>query len=245
MLSTPDGIGVNQKIIGVLAVAPWSALDFLKVLYDQLTVEKDWHYPRIICDINTKIPSRGRHFELGEEDFTPYINKNLESLKEQGAEILVVACNTAHIYFDKWSNVTGVDVLSITDVCASSLKNIGHQLSDFKQHTAVVFSGYSLWKTNLYQDSIRGYGINIFELSEEEARLINSLINCIKINGVLNDSILLGNLTNLLLRLKENHVDTIVLGCTELTKIEQIANKYIKNIIDSNMTLAQAIIRKI
>ena len=74
MQRTPDGIGEGQKIIGVVGVAPWSTLEFLEVLFKQFVVEKDWHYPRVISDINTKIPSRGRHFELGENDFSPYIN---------------------------------------------------------------------------------------------------------------------------------------------------------------------------
>jgi aspartate racemase len=102
VIKTPDGLGEDDKVIGIIGVAPWSSIDFLNALHTQVKVTKDWHYPRVICDFNTKIPSRGRHFDLGEEDFSPYIKKNIVNLKEQGEEIVVVACNTAHIYFDKW-----------------------------------------------------------------------------------------------------------------------------------------------
>lgn len=63
-IETPDGIGSADGIVGVVGVAPFSTVEFLKILYGLVLAEKDWHYPRVICDINTKIPSRGRHFEL-------------------------------------------------------------------------------------------------------------------------------------------------------------------------------------
>ena len=82
MQRTPDGIGEGQKIIGVVGVAPWSTLEFLEVLFKQFVVEKDWHYPRVISDINITIPSRVRNFKLGENDFSPYTCSNIEQLKK-------------------------------------------------------------------------------------------------------------------------------------------------------------------
>lgn len=250
MKITPDRTGENQKIIGVVGVAPWSTLDFLDILYKQFKVDKDWHYPRIICDINTKIPSRGRHFELGEEDFSPYIQQSIENLKAQGAEVIVVTCNTAHIHFDKWCHVDGVDVLHIVDECSAALKNIPGQTGRCspetayrKPQTAVIFSGYSLWKTGLYQKKLLSNGLNVLDLSDQEANLINLLIMDIKQNGCLIDLHLKRDLDDLLRKLKDNGVDSLVLGCTELTRIREAAQGYIGNVIDSNLALAQAAIR--
>ena len=73
----PPGGDVNwpedEGTLGIVGVAPWATINFCKLLYGLIKAEKDWHYPRIIADINTKIPSRGRYFQLGETDPSPAI----------------------------------------------------------------------------------------------------------------------------------------------------------------------------
>ena len=50
--------------VGIVGVAPWATIDFLKCFYGKLRVEKDWEYPHLIIDLDTQIPSRGRYFDL-------------------------------------------------------------------------------------------------------------------------------------------------------------------------------------
>jgi aspartate racemase len=88
---------IDEGTLGIVGVAPWATLEFCKVLYTRVLATKDWHYPRVIVDINTKLPSRGRYFQLGETDPSPAIKESISELHLQGATVVVVPCNTAHV----------------------------------------------------------------------------------------------------------------------------------------------------
>ncbi len=239
-IKTPDNIGENDKTIGIIGVAPWSAIEFIKILYEQVEVTKDWHYPRVICDINTKIPSRGRHFDLGEEDFSEYIKENINSLKKQGAEVIAIICNTAHIYFDKWGgkddkkSSTKVKVLNIIEESINEVKNSNAKKISF-------LSGLSLYNLGLYQEKIKDIGLQLYELNEQEANLIYKTILAIKNNALVDEDI--SKVEELFIKLKLNNVDTLLLGCTELSFIYELAKKHFKNVIDSNVALAKSVIK--
>ena len=82
-ISPPGGdvsLSADEGVIGVVGVAPWATLDFLNALYKRVPATKDWHFPRVLCDVNTKLPSRGRHFELGERDPSPFIKDSIAEL---------------------------------------------------------------------------------------------------------------------------------------------------------------------
>ncbi len=79
----------SEKILGVVGVAPAATLDFYQKLSER-KVEKDWQHLRVIIDVNPKIPSRGRHFDLGETDPVPFFQKSIASLEFQGADIVVI-----------------------------------------------------------------------------------------------------------------------------------------------------------
>jgi len=51
----------DEGVIGVVGVAPWATLDFLRALYSRVPAQKDWHFPRVIADINCKLPCNTAH----------------------------------------------------------------------------------------------------------------------------------------------------------------------------------------
>ncbi len=57
----------DEGVIGVVGVAPWATIDFVRSLYEFVDAGKDWHYPRVLLDIIPR--SRAcRYFEIDEED---------------------------------------------------------------------------------------------------------------------------------------------------------------------------------
>ena len=89
----------SEGTLGVVGVAPWATLDFCRVLYQAVRASKDWHFPRLLLDINTKIPSRGRHLQLGETDPSSAIAATIAELAEMGVgrvSIPVASCMVAH-----------------------------------------------------------------------------------------------------------------------------------------------------
>ena len=115
----------QEGAIGVVGVAPWATVDFCRAVYSLIDAEKDWHYPRLIVDANSKIPSRGRHLQLGERDPSPFIKLTIEELARQGATVVVVPCNTAHILYERWAVDAPVPVPHIVDVTVEAAIQTG------------------------------------------------------------------------------------------------------------------------
>lgn len=233
--ATPDGIGAQDGLIGIIGVAPWSTLQFCEVLYRQIPASKDWHFPRVIVDVNTKMPSRGRHFELGEEDFSPYIQDGIRRLEELGAAVVVVTCNTAHIYYDRWGHGVGVHVPHIGQECVRAVKVAGGM-------RPAIFCGWSLRASGFYEALFAGVGVDVVNLMDDEARVVAGVIEDVKQIGSLREASIT-KVERVLENLKARGADSLVLACTELSSLDMQAGKFFPVIVDSNVVLARAALR--
>lgn len=219
----------NEGAIGVVGVAPWATLDFCRKIYELTPAAKDWHFPRLIVDANSKIPSRGRHLELGERDPSPFINATIHELAKAGATVAVVPCNTAHMLFDRWSRPSPIKVLSIVDA------TIG-LLNEARQTVAVLSSRY-VAGSGLYQRALRTAGHRTFELTAEYQDLVSDCIARLKRTPALTveQAQALARFTD---HLRANGIAHVVLACTELSLISAHPLWGDVKVIDSNTALA-------
>ncbi len=227
----------GEGALGVVGVAPWATLDFLKALYAQVGAGKDWHYPRVLCDINTKLPSRGRHLELGERDPSPFIADTIAELAAQGATAVVVPCNTAHILYPRWAAGAAVPVPSIVTATIDALRAQGAS-------RAAVLASASLYRHGLYQRALEQAGIEPVPLLDPEVELVRTAIDAVKTTARV-DEALLDRLARLFERLARAAVDGLVLGCTELAGLEAPARRQFAAVAESNTALASAALRAI
>lgn len=227
----------GEGTLGVVGVAPWATLDFLKALYGQVAASKDWHYPRVLCDLNTKLPSRGRHLELGERDPSPFIAETITELAAQGASAVVVPCNTAHILYPRWAARSPVPVPSIVDATT-------HALHEGRARKAAILASTTLYRHGLYQRALGEAGIAPCPLLDEEVVLVADTITAVKTRGGI-DQALQPPLERMFARLAHEGVDGVVLGCTELAGLAPLANRHVAVVAESNAALACAALRAI
>lgn len=235
---------VNQEVnwnkeegtLGIVGVAPWATIEFCKSFYSKIKAVKDWCYPRVIVDINSKIPSRGRYFQLGERDPSPYIAETIKELSVQGATVAVVPCNTAHILFDKWAFESPIPVPNI-------LKETLRLASDSGATSITPLTSTSLAKHNLYSDLTKEFDLDCLYLNDKEQFIIEGVIENIKQVGKVTKQ----NYEDLesLIRNPKFRDTTIIFGCTELSLLSDFF--FQKNIptIDSNAALADEALRLI
>lgn len=222
----------NELVIGVVGVAPWATLEFCKALYSYISANKDWHYPRVIIDANAKIPSRGRYFELHERDPSPYIKATILELFNSGAGVVVVPCNTAHILFDRWASESPVIIPNIIDACCDRLSHLGGRV-------VAVFESLNLRKSKLYESRVTQRGFTYYAITDQQAKMIASFIENIKRNAVPNEECL-ADFYTLVNHLEQSGVDSIIIGCTELTPFINSSVRNKMKFIDSNSELARA-----
>ena len=220
----------DEGVIGVVGVAPWATLGFLRALYGLVPASKDWHYPHVLTDINTKLPSRGRHLELGERNPAPYILETIEELAAQGATCAVVPCNTAHILFDQWGVGTSIPVLSIVEAVLDELADV--------QGAVVVLASASIARFGMYERTLEARGWMLMGLSEGQQAMVSRAITEVKIGGRMSAPCM-EQIERFLTKLVASGCGEIVLGCTELAGLLPVCRERLPVVVESNAALAR------
>lgn len=225
----------TEKVLGVLGFSPYATIDFLRKLADQTPAKKDWEHLRVLVDINTKIPSRGRAIELGEEDPTPYMRKAIQDLAKNGAAFVVIPCNTSHFFYDEVIKDLGVTVLNIIEETSNYL------LSHYPKIKKVgLMASRSVTKHKLYDKFLNPKGVTVLTLSAEQD-IISDIIEQVKVG---NDGF---ETKQRIKTLAEKFIKTgaegVILGCTELALV--LNDNYISvPVYDSNKILALSALEK-
>ena len=219
--------------LGIIGVAPWATIDFLNCFYGKLQVEKDWEYPRLIIDLDTQIPSRGRYFDLNEENPSAAISLAIRSVFDQGANTCAVVCNTAHILFDEWGS--GFDGRLI-----NLIGEVGAKVDQLKITKFSVIGSSYLNKFRTYSNYTE---TELVPLSKGEQTIVSKMINKIKIGETL-DELLLSTFFTTCRRLADDGVEVAVIGCTELSVLKAYEARLPLRLIDSNDVLADCLISR-
>ena len=227
----------DEGCLGVVGVAPWATIDFLATLYGMVAASKDWHYPRVIVDNNPKIPSRGRHLELGEPNPAPAIGQTISELLANGADIVAVICNTAHILYPQWAAQHSGKVLNIVDETV-------RQINDGSTNRVAVFASRSLTNVALYDQALNNVGISTYVLDEGQKTAVYETIENVKQHGSIGAAPS-GRISRVLEELRSAGVEGVVLGCTELSSIAPLAEELGLRAYDSNRCLAVNALRSI
>jgi aspartate racemase len=227
----------GEGALGVVGVAPWATVEFCRALYQAVGATKDWHYPRVLLDINCKLPSRGRHLQLGETDPSEAIAATIEELARQGATLAVVVCNTAHILFERWARNSSIPVLHI-------IEETTRRAIELKARRVAALVSASLADYDLYGQRARTYGLSCVRLEPGDQAIVNELIAAIKVAGSPGAAGAQAA-RSLLERLKARGVDTIIAGCTELSLLDAVCNDLSLRFVDSNAALARAALSRL
>lgn len=222
----------NEKTLGIIGMSPYATLNFLKIFYNLIPVKKEWEYPRVLLDMNTKIPSRGRYFELGEENPSVYISQTIKELYNQGADCILIPCNTVHILQNEWSQQSPIPIISILESVVDEAKKYKGRIITFATKTTTSM--------HIYSNILEKKGFLTANVDDKQQSVINSIIEEIKILGYFEDK---HYLLKKLLDNLDKSITTIILGCTELSYIKNYIEKHGFNTIDSNTALAEKAIK--
>lgn len=220
----------NEKVVGIVGVAPYATVDFYRKLLEFCPAQKDWEFLRVIVDFNTKIPSRGRCLDLNETNPSPYIRQNLIKLYNYGARVLAVPCNTAHYFYEEYTKDLGFPVVNMIE--ATSKKILSAE--DSIRKVGILASAITT-KNKLYEKYLNPYHVEVLSLPEEQ-EIINRIIGNVKRGTqTTQDSKSLADLLN---SLQQKGAEGIIIGCTELSAVlPGVTNSF--RIFDSNEILAR------
>ncbi len=225
---------LNEQVLGVLGLSPYATIDFLRKLADETPANKDWEHLRVIIDLNTKIPSRGRALDLGEENPSTHIRDAILELKKRKADFVVIPCNTVHYFYKEITQELPVKVLNMIE------ENSRYIVNNFPKIRKVgILASKTTTNHGLYENFLNEHDISVINLPHEQAR-ITQIIEEVKVG---NDTDRIKNESKILVEeLVKQGAEAIILGCTELPLVINQGDFRIP-ILDTNKILAKSCLK--
>lgn len=190
-----------SKVLGVLGgMGPAATLDFLAKLQAATPVSREQDHLRVLVDINPKVPDRN----VDGSDPGPVLAAMASGLRASGAQVLAIACNTAHAYAEdvRASGLTLIDMLETAGLAARA------------QGAGVVgVLGTSL-ALGLYRDRFSQLGLEVVTLDDHEQVEFMALLYRIKRGDVGQASC--DAMAALAHRLINKGAQAVIAGCTEV-----------------------------
>ncbi len=201
---------INMKTIGIIGgMGPAASADlFLKILALEDAESDQAHLP-VLIDSNTRIPDRTAAIVQGGESPVPELLRSALRLQGMGADLLMMACNTAHYFYEEIAARVKIPLLHMPRQCARELAEAGCRKAALLATSGTVRAG-------VYADAFarEAPDVELLTPDEEGQRALMGLIY---------DGVKKGRtdyptqaVRACLEKLTARGAESFILGCTEL-----------------------------
>ena len=203
-----------MKRIGIIGgLGPEATVDYYKEIINAFkNGNGDLDYPEIIIYSVNMAHFIGLMREKKYDHATAYISEKIEGLKQAGADFAALSANTPHQLFDQLRERSGIPLISIVEATCNEAKS-----KELKR--AGLFGTEFTMNASFFPDVFKKKGIEVIMPGEEDKELINyKLFSEIEL-GIFKDEtreLLIGIIEKMV---REQHIDSLILGCTEFPLI--------------------------
>lgn len=223
------------KTIGIIGgMGPAATCDLMERIIDLTRATRDQQHLHVIADSDTAIPDRTDAILRGGPDPTPELVRSARRLEAAGAQVLVMACNAAHYFYDAVADAVSVPVLHIAREAAAVLRDAGVSAVGVLATDGTVQSG-------VYERALTRAGVKAVYPSPAMQKQVMRLIY----DGVKGRTLPLESVPvrQLLGELREAGAERLLLACTELP-IAFRALGLLDGCLDATRVLAFAAVRR-
>ena len=201
----------KNKTIGVLGgMGPEASSNLyskmIKYSQNKYGAVQDFDYPPIII---YSLPLFGFD-ETGivDEDLVKkQVIDGVKKLESAGCDLIIIACNTVHIYFDEMQKAVDVPILNIVEETKKEVKRFGYE-------KVGLFASESTNNLKLYQNKFESDQIEVISPNREQQEAMNKVIEHVMGgNQKIEDVIVLKDIARDYLKYG---AEAIVMGCTEI-----------------------------
>jgi aspartate racemase len=225
---------MNLKTVGIIGgMGAAATADLFGKIVALTDAKRDSEHIPLLIDNNTQIPDRTA-FLLGKSTENPYneLTKSAKRLKNMGADVIAVACNTSHYWIDDIYKAVDCDMISMLElVPVEAVKR------KYRSIAILGTEGFVHYVRTSHYDK---FDIEVMFPATDEQKCVNSVIyDCVKAGK--EDPTVTEKFVTMLERMESCGVQSFALCCTELP----IAFKRFginKPYIDSTEVLAKQII---
>lgn len=205
-------MAAREKTVGVIGgMGPEATVDFLRRVVAKTPARDDADHVRILVDNNPKIPSRiAALIEKTGEDPAPTLIAMAKGLERQGADFLVIPCNTAHWYRPAIADAVGIPVLDMIDLAIARLD----ALSPRPRRVGMLASP-AVRLVGLYAERLAAAGFEAVFPDGAGEDAVFAMIRAIKANAVTDT--LRARYDDAIGGLAAAGADALLVACTELS----------------------------
>jgi len=224
----------EDKVVGILGgMGPEATVDLMQRIIRLTPALDDADHIRCIVDNNPKVPSRIKSIiESRGEDPGPCMADMARRLESWGADFLVIACNTAHHYYENVRDAVDVPVINLIGLVTEHLmeKFLGQEKIGILASPAVKI-------TELYVRRFAIAGLKDIWPDKEHHELLLEVIKSIKRGDT--GSKVIQDYQLVCRHLVDQGADLAIIACTELSALN--ADLPIKT-VDAAQVLAKEIV---
>jgi aspartate racemase len=221
----------GQRVVGIIGgMGPLATADLIAKITQHTPVTREQDHLRLLVDSNPAIPDRNDAVSGAGPSPGPAMVQSARLLERSGADLLVIACNTAHNWADEVAAAVAIPVINMVDVTVAAV-------ADRAPRRVGVMAITACLATRMYQDALAATGIESVTLVEAEQRAFTGTIAAIKAQG--RTGALRAAMAHHAGTLIDSGADLIVAGCTEIP-IVLGENELAVPVISSTDELARA-----
>jgi len=230
---------MKEKTVGIIGgLGPEATVDLMTRVIRATPARDDQDHIRMLVDCNPQVPSRVKAILEGTgEDPAPHLEVMARNLASWGADFLVIACNTAHLYFDRIQAAVAIPVLHMIDLTVDQV--VSERPATRK---AGLLASRTVIRPGLYRAAFQQRGIDLLHPSSVLQDQLQRAIRHIKTghHGESEREALAAAGRELV----DRGAEVLIIACTELSVIgEGLGMK--TRVFDASQVLAEAIVRAV
>lgn len=195
---------MNNVIIGILGgMGPAATVELFRRIVLKTPAHCDQDHIPVVIDSNPRIPDRGPFIWEGGPDPRPALCRSARRLEKMGASLIVMPCNTAHLFLPYLRRAVRIPFI---DMIAETARVI-------REPRVGLLATETTIRTRLYHDACAPFKIEIVTPSPEDQARLMKIIYAIK--GGSYDF----PLRAIARRLYERGAEAVIVGCTELSLV--------------------------
>lgn len=190
-------------------MGPMASAVFMVRLTALTNAASDQHHVPTMLWSDPRIPDRpAGHAGTGADPF-PWMLNGVRHMERAGAGVIAIPCNTAHLWYDKLAASTSLTVLHIVRSVVADLQRNG-----IKRGRIGLLGTATTLSSGLYQRELDAQGYECVLLEHNDLlRYCAEAIRLVKVNQA---DAALEPAVQCVQLLRQQGVDAVVLGCTEL-----------------------------
>jgi len=222
-----------SRVVGILGgMGPAATVDLMGRIVAATPASGDAGHLRLLVDSNPAVPDRNRAIAGEGPSPGPAMAAMGQGLEKQGADFLVIACNSAHAWAEEIRAATSIPLLSMIDATVETIR---------RDHPGVrrvgLLAADACLGAGLYQKPLMAAGYEVLTTADQPAMM--ALIYGVKAGKT--DAAARAGMAAIARELADAGAELIVAACTEVPLLLAPADSPVP-LVDSTDALVRQLV---